>query len=74
MSSEKMHEMHETIFCSRAVTVVNLGDVGRGILSCVRVFLSCGAAKGANPDPGKLQIDSGEVGFFLKSLESSEMC
>ena len=66
--------MHETIFCGRAVTVVNLGDVGRGILSCVRFFLICWAAKGANPDPRKLQIYSGEVCFFLKSLESSEMC
>ena len=48
--------MHETIFCGRAVKVVNLGDVGRGILSRVRFFLICGAAKGANPDPRKLQI------------------
>ena len=66
--------MHETIFCGRAAKVANPGDVGRGILSCVRFFLSCGAAKGANPDPRKLQIYSGEVCFFLKSLESSEMC
>ena len=45
-----------------------------GELSRVRFFLICGAAKGANPDPRKLQIYSGEVCFFLKSLESSEMC
>ena len=64
MFLEKIHEMHETIFCGRAVKVVNLGDVGRGILSCVRCFLICWAAKGANPDPRKLQIYSGEVGFF----------
>ena len=56
--------MHETIFCGRAVKVVNLGDVDRGILSCVRFFLICGAAKGANPDPRKLQIYLGEVYFF----------
>ena len=66
--------MHETIFCCRAAKVANPGDVGRGILSCVQVLLSCEAAKGANPDPRKLQIDSGEVGKFLKSLEGSEMC
>ena len=57
--------MHETIFCGRAVKVVNLGAVGRGILSGVRFFLICWAAKGANPDPRKLQIYSGEVGFFF---------
>ena len=56
--------MHETIFCGRAVKVVNLGDVGRGRLSCVMFFLICGAAKGANSDPRKLQIYSGEVFFF----------
>ena len=56
--------MHETAFCGRAVKVVNLWDVGRGILSCVVFFLICLAAKGANPDPRKLQIYSGEVCFF----------
>ena len=57
--------MHETIFCCRAATVANPGDVGRGILSGVRVFLSCRAAKGANPDLRKLQIYSGEVCVFF---------
>ena len=56
--------MHETIFCGRAAKVANPGDVGRGILSRVRFFLSCVVAKGANPDPRKLQIYSGEVCFF----------
>ena len=59
-----MHEMHETIFCGRAAKVANPGDVGRGILSRVRFFLICWAVKGANPDPRKLQIYSGEVCFF----------
>ena len=66
--------MHETFFCCRAAKVANPGDVGRGILLGVRFFLICWAAKGANPNPRKVQIDFGEVCFFLKSLESSEMC
>ena len=55
--------MHETIFCGRAATVVNPVDVGREFCR-VFVFLICGAAKLANPDPRKLQIYSGEVVFF----------
>ena len=64
MSLAKLHETHETFCCCRAAKVANPGDVGRGMLLCVRVCLSCRSAKGTNPDPRKLQIYSGEVGFF----------
>ena len=72
---EKLHETHETIFCGRAVKVVNLWDVGRGILSRVRFFKNLLGCKRDTSRPlAASNLFGWSVCFFLKSLESSEMC
>ena len=56
--------MHETIFCGRAVQVVNLGDVGRGILSCVQFFKFAGLQKGQIQTPGSFKFIRVKWGSF----------